>query len=192
MISVNPGGAAQSSRKQMLTRKRLRIDDPRMTVPGPEGPAAQRLRTPRPLADPDLPRRLAGRRAHRTLRLRRPVLSRPCRAAARPDAEGGRHRHPSRALCARPLRGPDRCRWQRWTISAATRAAVRRLITAAGARLWFLPPCSPDHNPSGVARPIRSRRDRRLQATEASRPSPRSSTGCANYLANAGHASIKT
>ena len=26
---------------------------------------------------------------------------------------------------------------------------VRRAIRGAGARLWFLPPCSPDHNPIG-------------------------------------------
>ena len=35
-----------------------------------------------------------------------------------------------------------------WTISAATnRAALRQIIRAAGARLWFLPPYSPDLNP---------------------------------------------
>ena len=38
-------------------------------------------------------------------------------------------------------------------------AAIRQMIRAAGARLWYLPPYSPDLNPS-------------------SKPSPRSSTGC--------------
>ena len=39
-------------------------------------------------------------------------------------------------------------------------AAVRQMIRAAGARLWYLPPYSPT-------------------STRSSRPSPRSSTGCA-------------
>ena len=49
---------------------------------------------------------------------------------------------------------------------------VRKAIRAAGAKLFFLPPYSPDLNPSGATRLIRSRRDRRPRAAEANRSSP--------------------
>jgi transposase len=60
--------------------------------------------------------------------------------------------------------------------------AMRRTIRVAGAKLFFLPSHSPDLNPSGATRLIRSRRDRRLRAAEASRSSPSSSTSCERRL----------
>ena len=56
---------------------------------------------------------------------------------------------------------------------------IERAIEARGAELRYLPPYSPDLNPSGATRLIRSRRDRRSQAAEASRPSPSSRRCCA-------------
>ena len=58
-------------------------------------------------------------------------------------------------------------------------AGVREAIELRGAELRHLPPYSPDLNPSGAERLIRSRRDRRLKAAEASRPSPSSRPCCA-------------
>ena len=58
-------------------------------------------------------------------------------------------------------------------------AGIREAIEARGAELRYLPPYSPDLNPSGAERLIRSRRDRRLKAAEASRPSPGSRPCCA-------------
>ena len=71
-------------------------------------------------------------------------------------------------------------------------AAVRRLIRAAGARLWFLPPYSPDLNPieqafAKLKQPIRTAAPRaretlwRSIGTMLDRFKP---NGCANYLAN--------
>jgi transposase len=56
---------------------------------------------------------------------------------------------------------------------------IEQAIRDRQAELCYLPPYSPDLNPSGAARPIRSRRDRRLAAAEASRPSPSSRHSCA-------------
>lgn len=79
-------------------------------------------------------------------------------------------------------------------------ATVRRLITAAGARLWYLPPYLTDLNPIEPAfakikdwmRIIQKRTIEdtwryigRLVGTFQSRE-------CSNYFANAGYASIKT
>jgi putative transposase len=78
--------------------------------------------------------------------------------------------------------------------------AVRQAIQAAGARLWFLPPYSPDLNPIEQAfAKIKHwmRHAQRRSVTEISnylgtlietiKP-----TECANYIANAGYASVKT
>jgi transposase len=78
--------------------------------------------------------------------------------------------------------------------------AVRRAIRKAGAHLLFLPPYSPDLNPIGQAfaklkhwlRNARTRsRDTLCRAVGAvlDRISPEE---CANYLKNAGYASVKT
>ena len=77
--------------------------------------------------------------------------------------------------------------------------AVRHLIRAAGARLWFLPPYSPDLNPieqafAKIKHWMRKAQKRSVEDTwrlvgrlaEAITPEE-----CANYLANAGYASVK-
>ena len=78
--------------------------------------------------------------------------------------------------------------------------AVRDAIKAAGARLWFLPPYSPDLNPiEQVFAKIKHwmRQAERRTATETWKHVGRlcgtiSSTECQNYFKNAGYASIKT
>jgi transposase len=75
---------------------------------------------------------------------------------------------------------------------------VRRAIRAAGAKLFFLPPYSPDLNPieqvfAKLKTLLRKADERSVQATWRrigsllNRFSP---TECANYLVNAGYASI--
>ncbi|CAH1659693.1 hypothetical protein CHELA40_30069 [Chelatococcus asaccharovorans] len=79
-------------------------------------------------------------------------------------------------------------------------AAVRQAIRAAGARLWFLPPYSPDLNPieqtfAKIKHWMRQAQKRTLEDTwrhvgtlvDTIHPAE-----CSNYLANAGYASIKT
>ena len=79
-------------------------------------------------------------------------------------------------------------------------AAVRRLIRAAGARLWFLPPYSPDLKPieqafAKIKHWMRTAQKRTVEDTwrhighlvATIKPDE-----CANYLANASYASIKT
>lgn len=79
-------------------------------------------------------------------------------------------------------------------------AAVRQAIQAAGARLWFLPPYSPDLNPieqtfANIKHWMRPAQKRAVEETwrhvgalvDTIGPTERS-----NYLANAGYASVKT
>ncbi len=79
-------------------------------------------------------------------------------------------------------------------------AAVRQAIRAAGARLWYLPPYSPDLNPieqafSKIKHWMRQAQRRTVEDTwrhlghlvEAIQPGE-----CANYFTNAGYASVKT
>lgn len=78
--------------------------------------------------------------------------------------------------------------------------AIRATVRAAGARLWFLPPYSPDLNPieqafSKIKHWMRLAQKRSVEETwrhlgrliESIAPHE-----CANYLENAGYASIKT
>jgi transposase len=78
-------------------------------------------------------------------------------------------------------------------------AAIRRLIAAAGARLWYLPPYSPDLNPieqafAKIKHCMRVAQKRTVEQTwrhighivGTFNPSE-----CSNYFANAGYASIK-
>ena len=78
-------------------------------------------------------------------------------------------------------------------------AAVRQIIKAAGARLWFLPPYSPDLNPieqtfAKIKHWMRCAQKRTVQDTWQhlgkllDRIEPNE---CANYFANAGYASVK-
>jgi transposase len=79
-------------------------------------------------------------------------------------------------------------------------AAVRQSIKAAGARLWFLPPYSPDLNPieqafAKITHWMRHAQKRTIEDTwrhigslvETIQPGE-----CNNYFANAGYASVKT
>jgi putative transposase len=79
-------------------------------------------------------------------------------------------------------------------------AEVRHLIRAAGARLWFLPPYSPDLNPieqafAKIKHWMKMAHKRTVEQTwrhigalfETIQPSE-----CQNYLANAGYDSVKT
>lgn len=79
-------------------------------------------------------------------------------------------------------------------------AVVRQMIRATGARLWFLPPYSPDLNPieqafSKIKHWMRMAQKRSLQDVwqhVGQIVSTISPVECANYFANAGYASIKT
>jgi transposase len=79
-------------------------------------------------------------------------------------------------------------------------AAIRQIITAAGARLWFLPPYSPDLNPieqafAKIKHWMRCAQTRTIP--DACHHIGRlldnvDPAECANYFVNAGYASIKT
>ena len=85
-----------------------------------------------------------------------------------------------------------------WTISAATKGkAVRRAIRAAGAKLFFLPPYSPDLNPieqvfAKLKTLLRKAAERTVEATWrriGALLTCFTPQECANYFANAGYAS---
>lgn len=78
--------------------------------------------------------------------------------------------------------------------------AIRRIIRATGARLWFLPPYSPDLNPieqafAKIKHWMRDAQKRTIEDTwrhigrlvETIQPGE-----CENYFTNAGYASVKT
>ena len=77
-------------------------------------------------------------------------------------------------------------------------AALRTLVKAAGARLWFLPAYSPDLNPIEQAfakikhwmRIAQARASHELTASIATILKTFSPIECANYFANAGYASV--
>lgn len=79
-------------------------------------------------------------------------------------------------------------------------AAVRQMVKAAGARLWYLPPYSPNLNPieqtfAKIKHGMRLAQNRTIddawrhvgQLADSIQPAK-----CANYFANAGYASVKT
>jgi transposase len=78
-------------------------------------------------------------------------------------------------------------------------AALRRIITAAGARLWYLPPYSPDLNPieqafAKIKHWMRAAQKRTVEDAWRHLGSLVASINpdeCANYFANAGYASVK-
>lgn len=78
-------------------------------------------------------------------------------------------------------------------------SAVREAIQAAGARLWFLPPYSPDLNPieqtfSKIKHWMRTAQKRTVDDTwrhVGHLVSTIKSDECANYFENAGYASVK-
>lgn len=79
-------------------------------------------------------------------------------------------------------------------------AVLRQIIRAAGARLWFLPPYSPDLNPieqafAKIKHWMRLAQKRSVPDTcrhIGHLVSTITADECANYLANAGYASVKT
>ena len=79
-------------------------------------------------------------------------------------------------------------------------AAIREMIQAAGARLWYLPPYSPDLNPieqtfAKIKHWMRLAQKRTREDTwrHIGRLVPTIHPAeCANYFANAGYASVKT
>jgi putative transposase len=79
-------------------------------------------------------------------------------------------------------------------------AALRRLIKAASARLWYLPPYSPDLNPieqtfAKIKHWMRAAQKRTIDDIcqhIGSLVTTISPAECSNYFANAGYASIKT
>jgi transposase len=79
-------------------------------------------------------------------------------------------------------------------------AAIRQIIKAAGARLWFLPPYSPDLNPieqafAKIKHWMRYAQKRTIEDTWrhlGQLVATIEPAECANYLANAGYASVKT
>ncbi len=78
-------------------------------------------------------------------------------------------------------------------------AAIRKAIRAVGARLWFLPPYSPDLNPieqafAKIKHWMRILQKRTVEDTWraiGSLVTTIKPQECANYLANAGYASVK-
>ena len=85
-------------------------------------------------------------------------------------------------------------------LGAHKSAGVRRAIRAAGARLWYLPPYSPDLNPieqafAKIKHWMRQAQKRTIEDTwrhigrlaETIQPAE-----CENYFVNAGYASVKT
>jgi transposase len=78
-------------------------------------------------------------------------------------------------------------------------AALRRMIRAAGARLWYLPPYSPDLNPieqafAKIKHWMRAAQKRTIEdlwrhvGSLSASIDPRE---CSNYFVNAGYASVK-
>lgn len=79
-------------------------------------------------------------------------------------------------------------------------AEIRRMIQAAGARLWYLPPYSPDLNPieqafAKIKHWMRSAQKRTVEETwrhVGHLVTTISPDECANYFQNAGYTSVKT
>jgi transposase len=79
-------------------------------------------------------------------------------------------------------------------------AAIRRMIRAAGARLWYLPPYSPDLNPieqtfAKIKHWMRAAQRRTVEDTWrqiGTLVATIEPDECANYFVNAGYASVKT
>ena len=79
-------------------------------------------------------------------------------------------------------------------------ADVRRLIRSAGARLWFLPPYSPEFNPieqtfAKIKQAMRTAQERSVDAVTRRTGeiiSKLSTEECSNYIFNAGYASAET
>ncbi|ESW66489.1 endonuclease DDE [Mesorhizobium sp. LSJC285A00] len=77
-------------------------------------------------------------------------------------------------------------------------AAIRQMIKAAGARLWYLPPYSPDLNPieqafAKIKHWMRQAQKRTVEDTwRHIGHLVEKAAECRNYFENAGYASVKT
>src|SRR5271170_6392123 len=151
---------------------------------GTEGRALAGLRATWPLVYAYLPRRPALQPAHSPLRLRWP------------DQWRMLPRHVEQQLVPVLKRGDivimD-------NLGSHKSAELRRMIRAARARLWYLPPCSPDLNPieqafAKIKHWMRLAQKRTVEdlwrhiGTLVTAIQP---TECNNYFQNAGYASIK-
>ncbi len=114
----------------------------------------------------------------------------------------GRSRRVLRAYVEQhPFRSWNRRTSSSWTISAPTsRRLFRQMIQAAGARLWYLPPYSPDLNPieqafAKIKHWMRRAQKRSIEDTwrHIGHLVATIDPGeCDNYFANAGYASVKS
>jgi transposase len=95
---------------------------------------------------------------------------------------------------------PAACDWRIVTDRRCHKSAtLRRMLRAAGARLWYLPPYSPDLNPieqafAKIKHWMRSAQRRTLEDTWRHIGSLLTTippSECNNYFANAGYASFK-
>jgi transposase len=85
------------------------------------------------------------------------------------------------------------------TLGSHKSAALRRIIKAAGARLWYLPPYSPDLNPieqafAKIKHWMRAAQNRTVEDTWRYIGSLHPTippNECNNYFGNAGYASVK-
>jgi transposase len=87
--------------------------------------------------------------------------------------------------------------WSSWTISEVTKGGVRQAIRAAGAKLFFLPPYSPDLNPIEQVFAKMKALLRKADARSVDETWRKigalldcfTATECANYFKNSGYAS---
>lgn len=152
---------------------------------GREGKAPARLRPAWLLAHTDLYRRFALRWPDRALRLRRPINGECFRAWV--------EQHLVPVLQPGDIVVMD-------NLGSHKSKVVRAAIRSAGARLWYLPPYSPDLNPieqafAKIKHWMRMAQKRTIEETWrhlgyfVSTINP---TECTNYIQNAGYASVKT
>jgi putative transposase len=146
--------------------------------------AGARLHASRPLADADFPGRLALRPPHRTLLFDGPINGECFRAYVQ-------------QVLLPQLRPGDIVIMD--NLGSHKSAALRNLIKAAGARLWYLPPYSPDLNPieqtfAKIKHWMRSAQKRSIDdicSHIAGLITTIQPNECSNYFKNAGYASIK-
>ena len=151
---------------------------------GAQGRSPARLRAAWPLAHDDVPRRAALRPTDRALRIDGPINGECFRA------------YVEQLLI--PCLGPGDIVIMD-NLGSHKSAELRRVIRAAGARLWYLPPYSPDLNPIEQAfakikhwmRAAQKRTVDELWRHIGGLVSTIQAHECSNYFANAGFASIK-
>jgi transposase len=152
---------------------------------GTQGCSVAGLCAARPLAHDDLPRRPALRSAHSPCIFDGPINGECFRAYVEQQLVP--------VLKAGDIVIMD-------NLGSHKSAALRRMIRVAGARLWYLPPYSPDLNPieqvfAKIKHWMRAAQKRTTEdawrhlGSLVASIEPRE---CSNYFANAGYASVKT